>query len=141
MKSLILIVFVLIIGFIIGSFTGYGESLFSFLNKPRSRDAIEENLTQKVKDSINRITVSAQKETGAIFDKQYLDAMITMYEGSVALSKIGTIAGGHPELRTVAKTVSKEDAEVLVKLKKWRAEWYPEEKISETPTIKPTFVK
>ncbi len=75
-----------------------------------------------------------------MFDKQYLDTMIIMYEGSVALSKIGTVAGGHPELRTTAKTVSRDDAAVLAQLKKWRSEWFPETETN-TTTTNPPFIK
>lgn len=137
MKSIGTLAVVLIIGFAIGSFTGFGNSFFSFLGGSKT---VVDPLAQ-VKETISDITKSAQKETGAIFDKKYLDTMITMYEGSVALSKIGTVAGGRPELRSAAKTVSKDDAIMLEQLKKWRAEWYPEDTKDSSPTAKPPFIK
>jgi len=140
MKSILTLFIILIIGYLIGIFTKQNGDIFSiFKNNNKSQIDIIKN----TKDSIDQITKSAQKETGEIFDKQYLDAMITMYEGSVALSKLGTVAGGRAELRTVAREVSKEDAETLAQLKKWRSEWYPENTKNETPltTNKPSFVK
>jgi uncharacterized protein (DUF305 family) len=140
MKSIIALAIVLIIGYFIGSFTNKNESFTNIFNKDKNKIS-QLDLLNNTKDLISQITSSAQKETGEIFDKQYLDAMITMYEGSVTLSKIGTVASGRPELRNTAKTVSKDDAITLAQLKKWRSEWYPEETKTPPATIKPSFVK
>ncbi len=136
MKSILALVVVLIIGFAIGSFTNTGNSFFNFLNKDKVNSV---DLNSSAKEALANITENAQKQTGAVFDKQYLDTMIIMYEGSVALSKIGTVAGGHPELRTTAKSVSRDDAAVLAQLKKWRSEWFPET-APDTTSTKPPFV-
>lgn len=137
MKSILALVIVLIIGFSIGSFTNTGDSLFGFLGKGK---LTQEDINKSAKDALASVTASAQKQTGAVFDKQYLDTMIIMYEGSVALSKIGTVAGGRPELRATAKTVSKDDAATLEQLKKWRTEWFPENTTTGTNTT-PPFIK
>ncbi len=137
MKSILAWIIVLVIGFAIGSFTKNGTSFFSFLNKDK---APAQSLNASAKETLAGITANAQKQTGAVFDKQYLDTMIIMYEGSVALSKIGTVASGRPELRTTAKAVSRDDAVVLEQLKKWRKEWFPENTTT-TPTTNPPFIK
>lgn len=147
MKSIFGLFFVLILGFAIGSFTNKGSEVFSFL-KSGVFGQIEKNqitntdeLTLNAREALNKITESAQKETGVVFDKKYLDAMIVSYESSVALSKVATIASGHNEIRTLAKGVSKDDAAVLAQLKKWRAEWYPENIQNEKNSKEPPFVK
>ena len=137
MKSIGTLVLVLIVGFAIGSFTNAGN-MFSFLGGDK---VPAQNLTSNTKDILNEITKTAQKQTGAVFDKQYLDAMITMYESSVALSKIGTVAGGHEEIRSIAKTVSKDDLATLNELKKLRKQWFPEDEKTETTPVKPSFIK
>ncbi len=149
MKSIIGLVVVLIIGFMIGSFTAKGGDMFSFLKSgmftKNSADSLmnTDELTKNAKDALTKITESAQKETGAVFDKKYLDAMIAEYETSVALSKIATIASGHNEIRVLAKGVSKDDAVTLAELKKIRATYFPENPNSKTnpPATKPSFVK
>lgn len=146
MKSIFGLFFVLILGFAIGSFTNKGSEVFSFLKSGvfsqigKTPIVNTDELTNNAEVALNKITESAQKETGAVFDKKYLDAMIVSYESSVALSKIGTVAGGHTEIRTIAKNVSKDDAVVLAQLKKWRGEWYPEN-VEPKTTKEPPFVK
>lgn len=142
MKSILGLIVVLIIGFIIGNFTAKGGNIFSFVksgmfNKNNTEDT---SLINEAKDSLDEVIKSAQKETGAVFDKKYLDAMITAYESSVTLSKIGTVAGGQNEIRTLAKSISKDDAVTLTELKKIRDKYYPEDKTTST-TTKPDFVK
>lgn len=138
MKSILALVVVLIIGFSIGSFTNTGNSLFNFLNKDKTNQL---DLNTSAKEALADITANTQKQTGAVFDKQYLDTMIIMYEGSVTLSKIGTVASGRPELRSTAKTVSRDDAAVLEQLKKWRKEWFPENTTTTPTPTNPPFIK
>lgn len=147
MKSIFGLFFVLILGFAIGSFTNKGSEIFSFVKSGvfgqfgKNQIVNTDELTINAREALNKVTESAQKETGAIFDKKYLDAMIVSYESSVALSKVATIASGHSEIRTLAKGVSKDDATILAQLKKWRAEWYPEVVEPVQSPKDPPFVK
>lgn len=142
MKSIFALFIVLIIGFLIGSFTANGGNMFSFLNSGMftKNSTADAGLITEVKNSLDDVIKSAQQETGAVFDKKYLDAMIAAYESSVTLSKIGTVAGGQNDVRTIAKTISKDDSVTLAELKKLRDKYYPEEKPT-TTTPKPNFVK
>ena len=146
MKNIFTIIIVLIIGFAIGGFTQNGSKMFSFMNKDKFSiddkkiNNLNDQLLNSTKEIMTEIQTSAQKESGAIFDKRYLDSMIAMYEATSTMSKVGTVAGGHPELRSIAKSVSKDDTATLVELKKLRDTWYPENKeVSEVKN--PPFIK
>jgi predicted outer membrane protein len=149
MKSILGLIIVLIIGFLIGSFTNKGEGMFSFLSSGMfTKDSTvnllkTDELTKNAQDALSKVTQAAQKETGAVFDKKYLDAMITAYETSIALSKVATVASGQNEIRTLAKGVSKDDQAILLELKKMRSTYFPETPTSSStnPTTKPPFVK
>lgn len=142
MKSILGLIVVLIIGFMIGNFTAKGGNMFSFLKSGMftQNKNTDLQLINEAKSSLDDVIKSAQKETGAVFDKKYLDAMITAYESSVALSKIGTVAGGQNDIRTIAKTISKDDTATLNELKRIRDKYYPENKPT-TNNPKPNFVK
>lgn len=151
MKQIAMLIVVLLIGFSIGSFSKKGGSMFGFLNggvfsKNTSSKITDQakSVTESAKDILTKITDEARQETGPAFSKKYLDAMIIAYESSVNLSKIGSATSERSELRTLAKTIAKEDAITLAKLKDMRDKWYPETKIQtvEPDTKpKPPFIK
>lgn len=134
MKNIFLIIVVLIIGFSIGGFSQTGSKIFSFLGNGNTPT----NINEAINKQIDNIKTASQNESGKVFDKEYLDSMILMYEGTATISKIGTVAAGHPELRNIAKIVSKDDAAILTELKKMRNNWYP---VENTQATKPIFVK
>lgn len=151
MKQIAMLIVVLIIGFGIGNFSKNGGGIFQFLNggvfsKNATTKINEEtkSVTESAKDILGKVADEARQETGPAFSKKYLDAMIIAYESSVNLSKIGSATSEKSELRTLAKTIAKEDAITLAKLKEMRDKWYPEttNKTTETaPKIKPPFIK
>ncbi len=134
MKNIFLIIVVLVIGFAIGGFTQSGNKLFSFLGNTDN----PVNINEAINKQVAGIKTAAQNESGKVFDKEYLDSMILLYEGTSTISKVGTVAAGHPELRSIAKVVNKDDAQILIELKKMRDNWYPADT---APKTKPSFVK
>lgn len=142
MKNLIILILILAIGFFTGFFT---KKNFSFLQNIKfhkvSQEELISNLTNQANDALDGIVTSVQKETGPIFDKQYLDAMIVSYESSVALSKVGKTVGSNDEIRNLATNVAKDDAVVLAQLKQWRNEWYPETTPTKDDVKNPPFIK
>jgi uncharacterized protein (DUF305 family) len=153
MKQIAMLIVVLIIGFSIGNFSTRGSGMFGFLNNgifskdsKNKLNSVTTNTTESAKDILSKITDEARQETGPAFSKKYLDAMIVAYESSVNLSKIGSATSEKSELRTLAKTIAKEDAITLAKLKEMRDKWYPETKINTSVQTtkqesKPPFVK
>ncbi len=136
MKIFLAVLLILVIGFSLGSFSST-SNLLSFLNK----DAVKiEKLNEQAKDAWQEMTDIAKKESGVVFDMQYLDAMITMYEASTKLSSLGSNIGTN-DVKDIAKSIADEDTAKLNELKKLKAELEKQLEAESKEKQKPPFIK
>ncbi len=136
MKTFVYVILILLAGIIIGN-KAVKNDLFSFLNNSHSKI---EQLNEEAANAWSEMTDLAKKETGAVFDMQYLDAMITMYEGSTKLSDLGeTLATS--DVKKLAGAISSEDEKRLAELKALREKLQAEIEANSSNKQKPPFVK
>ena len=64
----------------------------------------------------------------ADYEKRFIDMMIPHHEGAIRSAKHALEQSNKPELKEMAKKAIEDQGKEIEQLKKWRKEWYGEEK-------------
>ncbi len=80
-----------------------------------------------MKDSMKVMMGDEMKQmdsfSGAEFDIRFIDMMTPHHEGAVIMSKEALTSAEHPELKSFAAQVIKEQESEIKKMKDWRTKW------------------
>lgn len=63
-------------------------------------------------------------KTGDVFDKTFIDEMITHHEGAVVMAEAALKNAKHQEIKDMADAIISTQTKEINQMKAWRSSWY-----------------
>lgn len=114
-KTIIIVLVSLIIGFIGGSYVGWGET-------PSNTHVMPDGSVMS--NEMSGMMAGLSGKTGDEFDRAFLSEMIVHHEGAVDMAKAVLVNGKHPELKTMANAIITAQTGEIAQMKTWLNLWY-----------------
>ena len=98
---------------------GLGDSPVAVFSKAESEQLPGASSTKEMAAHLDML------KSADPFDLAFIDAMIPHHQGAVEMAKAALDRAQHPEIKSLAATIARDEGKAIDMMREWRDAWYP----------------